>query len=57
LGGLKHLPSHDLPEIYASWPFAKWGMDIVGPFPPSRGQNNFLIVVVDYFTKWIEAEP
>jgi len=31
-------------------------MDIVGSFSPSRGQNKFLIVVIDYFTKWIEAE-
>jgi len=31
-------------------------MDIVGPFPPATDQRRFLIVVVDYFTKWIEAE-
>jgi len=32
-------------------------MDILGPFPPATGQRRFLIVAVDYFTKWIEAEP
>jgi len=32
-------------------------MDIVGPFPLATGQRRFLIVAVDYFTKWIEAEP
>jgi len=32
-------------------------MDIVGPFPPATGQRKFLLVAVDYFTKWIEAEP
>lgn len=31
-------------------------MDIVGPFPPGRAQKKFLLVVVDYFTKWVEAE-
>nr|KYP52492.1 Transposon Ty3-I Gag-Pol polyprotein [Cajanus cajan] len=31
-------------------------MDILGPFPPAKGQVKFLIVVVDHFTKWIEAE-
>nr|KYP57680.1 Transposon Ty3-I Gag-Pol polyprotein [Cajanus cajan] len=30
-------------------------MDILGPFPPAKGQLKFLIVAIDYFTKWIEA--
>ncbi|KAK6163313.1 hypothetical protein DH2020_000177 [Rehmannia glutinosa] len=38
-------------------PFAKWGIDIVGPFPRASGQRKFLIVAVDYFSKWVEAEP
>ena len=46
-----------LHSILSPWPFAKWGMDILGPFSPGRGQVKFLIVVVDYFTKWIEAKP
>ena len=33
-----------------------WGMDILGPFPMASGQRNFLIVAIDYFTKWIEAK-
>jgi len=32
-------------------------MDILDPFSPGRGQVKFLIVAVDYFTKWIEAKP
>nr|KYP40265.1 Pol polyprotein [Cajanus cajan] len=32
-------------------------MDIFGPFPLAKGQCKFLLVAVDYFTKWIEAEP
>jgi len=27
-------------------------MDILGPFSPGKGQVKFLIVAVDYFTKW-----
>ncbi|GAU49854.1 hypothetical protein TSUD_129960 [Trifolium subterraneum] len=34
-----------------------WGMDILGPFPTAARQVKYLIVAVDYFTKWIEAEP
>jgi len=32
-------------------------MDIFGPFSPGKGQVKFLIVAVDYFTKWIEVKP
>jgi len=32
-------------------------MDILGPFPLAKGQVKFLIVAIDYFTKWIEVEP
>ncbi|KAK3031168.1 hypothetical protein RJ639_035191 [Escallonia herrerae] len=34
-----------------------WGMDILGPFPMATGQRRFVIVTIDYFTKWTEAEP
>jgi hypothetical protein len=33
-----------------------WGMDFLGPFPQSVGQKKYLIVAIDYFTKWVEAE-
>nr|KYP73955.1 Transposon Ty3-I Gag-Pol polyprotein [Cajanus cajan] len=32
-------------------------MDILGPFPPAKGQLKFLLVAINYFTKWIEACP
>ncbi|KAL0322210.1 UNVERIFIED_CONTAM: hypothetical protein Scaly_2517400 [Sesamum calycinum] len=35
----------------------KQGMDIVGSFPLIAGQRKFLLVAIDYFTKWVEAEP
>jgi len=31
-------------------------MDILDPFPRATGQRKFLLVAVDYFTKWVEAE-
>ncbi|GJX00091.1 reverse transcriptase domain-containing protein [Tanacetum coccineum] len=37
-------------------PFYKWGIDIAGPFPEGPGKVKFLIVEMDYFTKWIEAK-
>ncbi|GKD50907.1 reverse transcriptase domain-containing protein, partial [Tanacetum coccineum] len=37
--------------------FNKWGIDIAGPFSEGLGKVKFLIVAIDYFTKWIEAKP
>ena len=34
-----------------------WGIDILGPFPLAIRQMKYLIVAIEYFTKWIEAEP
>ena len=31
-------------------------MDIVGPLPAAAAQKKFLLVVTDYFSKWVEAE-
>ncbi|XP_055961491.1 uncharacterized protein LOC130015418 [Mercurialis annua] len=44
------------PLMVSPWPFATWGIDILGPFTPTTGQKKFLIVAVDHFTKWIEVE-
>ncbi|KAL0394569.1 UNVERIFIED_CONTAM: hypothetical protein Slati_4423100, partial [Sesamum latifolium] len=37
-------------------PFTQWGMDTVGPFPCSVWPKEFLLLAIDYFTKWVEAE-
>ncbi|XP_020238112.1 uncharacterized protein LOC109817307 [Cajanus cajan] len=56
-GDLIHQPAEQLHGIPSAWSFTTWGADILGPFPVAKGQCKFLIVVVDLFTKWIEAEP
>lgn len=38
-------------------PFARWGIDLIGQFPVTYGRCKFVIVAIDYFTKWVEAEP
>ena len=40
----------------APWPFAQWGLDIMSLFPTAIRQLKFLVVGIDYFTKWVEAE-
>ncbi|GJU17356.1 retrovirus-related pol polyprotein from transposon TNT 1-94 [Tanacetum coccineum] len=49
-------PQQPLTPITAPWPFYKWGIDIAGPFPEGPGKVKFLIVAMDYFTKWIKAK-
>ena len=49
-------PPHELNTLSSPRSFAWWGMDILRPFVQGTYQNKFLIVVVDYFTKWIEGE-
>ncbi|XP_020216847.1 uncharacterized protein LOC109800479 [Cajanus cajan] len=56
-GNLIHASAAELHSISSPWPFALWGIDVLGPFPMAKGQVKFLLVAVDYFTKWIEAEP
>jgi hypothetical protein len=39
------------------WPFARWGVDIVGPLPMAPGNYTHAVVAVEYFSKWVEAKP
>ena len=34
--------------------FDVWGIDFMGPFPPSNG-FEYILVAIDYVSKWIEA--
>ncbi|GKA04371.1 reverse transcriptase domain-containing protein [Tanacetum coccineum] len=51
------MPKTLMTSIMAPWPFYQWGMDILGPLPEAPGKVKYVIVAVDYFTKWIEAKP
>ena len=53
-----HAPATALNMLPVSWPFAQWGLDMVGPLTKSaHGGHTYLLVAVDKFTKWIEATP
>jgi transposase InsO family protein len=43
--------------ILSSWPFALWGLDMVGPLKTAPGGFTHILVAIDKFTKWIEAKP
>ncbi|GKV38221.1 hypothetical protein SLEP1_g46157 [Rubroshorea leprosula] len=50
-----HQPTEELTTLVAPWPFAQWGLDLLGPFMKGVEGVTHLIVGVDYFTKWVEA--
>lgn len=50
-------PAQALKPITSPWPFAQWGLDIVGKLPTAPGGFKFLITTTDYFSKWVKAEP
>ena len=52
-----HQPGGVLNLLSCLWPFAQWGLDIVGPFPKAVGNKKYLLVCTVYFTKCVEAEP
>ncbi|XP_075665233.1 uncharacterized protein LOC142634869 [Castanea sativa] len=55
-GNVQRLPAEKMTTITSPWPFAQWGIDIIDPLPLRKGQVRFLLVNIDYFTKWVEAE-
>ncbi|POS82770.1 hypothetical protein EPUL_005785, partial [Erysiphe pulchra] len=36
-------------------PFERIAIDVAGPFPVTENGNKFILVVMDYFSKWVEA--
>jgi hypothetical protein len=52
-----HTPSQPSQLITPSWPLQRWGINIVGSLTTAQGNYKYVVVVVEYFTKWIEAKP
>ncbi|CAF3794553.1 unnamed protein product [Rotaria sordida] len=50
-------PGGLMKPIIVSEPWHTVGIDITGPLPKTRRGNRFILVVVDYFTKWVELFP
>jgi hypothetical protein len=53
----QYLPTQQLQTIPVTWPFACYGMDMIGPFKKAQGGYTHILVVIDKFTKWIEYKP
>ncbi|XP_071704471.1 uncharacterized protein [Rutidosis leptorrhynchoides] len=48
---ISRAPQHPMIPITSSWPFCKWAIDIVRPFPKGAGNAEYLVVAIDFFTK------
>jgi hypothetical protein len=45
-------------RIIKPWPIRGWGMDMIGKInPPSSKGHQYILAIMDYFTKWVEAIP
>ncbi|XP_052305631.1 uncharacterized protein LOC112325327 [Populus trichocarpa] len=51
-----NMPPAPLFNLISPWPFAMWGIDVIGPVNPKASNGHrFILVAIDYFTKWVEA--
>ena len=56
-GDLIHVPPSELHALTSSWPFLVWGVDMIGKVSlKSSSGHGYILVTIDYFTKWVEAD-
>ncbi|RVW84162.1 hypothetical protein CK203_053596 [Vitis vinifera] len=55
-GDIIHVPPSELHALTSPWPFSVWGIEVIGKISPkSSSGHEYILVVVDYFTKWVET--
>lgn len=55
-GHIQNVPTSELHSVVKPWPFRGWSLDLIGQIHPSLSKGHqFILVGVDYFTKWAEA--
>ena len=48
--------NHELYSMTAPRPFSVWGIDVIGRIAPKALiGHEYILVTIDYFTKWVEA--
>ena len=49
------VPPSEYHTTSSPWSFVAWGMDVIGPIKPAASSgHNFILVAIDYFTKWVK---
>ncbi|GAU38952.1 hypothetical protein TSUD_363910 [Trifolium subterraneum] len=52
-----HVPPTSLNVLSSPWPFSMWGIDMIGRIEPKASNGHrFILVAIDYFTKWVHQE-
>nr|XP_027075869.1 uncharacterized protein K02A2.6-like [Coffea arabica] len=55
-GDVIRAPPTELHSMTAPWPYSIWGMDVIGTIdPPASNGYRFILVAIEYFTKWVET--
>ena len=55
---LIHAPARELIPSIMLWLFQQWAFDLVGQiYLSSSNGHKFIIIVIDYLTKWVEVAP
>jgi hypothetical protein len=55
---IQMVPASVMNPIIKPWPFRGWGMDMIDKInPPSGKGHQYILAIMDYFTKWVEAIP
>lgn len=51
-------PDHPftLSSVSSPYPFMKLAMDIIGPLPPTSDERKFILAIINYYSKWLEAD-
>src|SRR6266498_2776002 len=52
----KTTDENELHSIKIKEPFYQWGIDIVGSLTETSRENKYIVIAIDYFTKYPEAK-
>ena len=53
---LNHVPPNELYSMTFPWPFSVWSIDVIGRIAVKASNGHeYILVAIDYFTKWVEA--
>jgi hypothetical protein len=55
---IQMVPTSVINPIIKPWPFRGWGLDMIDKInPPSSKGHQYILAIMDYFTKWVEVIP
>ena len=56
--GIQRVSASELHSVGKPWPFRGWALDVIGEIKPKSSKGHkYILVGIDYFTKWVEAIP